>query len=39
MAELQVVRDRVADINAKVQELKNQLFEAEAKKRAVEEEA
>lgn len=39
MAELQVVKDRVAEINAKVQELKNQLFEAEAKKRAVEEEA
>jgi dynein heavy chain len=39
MEELQVVKDRVADINAKVQELKNQLFEAEAKKRAVEEEA
>jgi dynein heavy chain len=39
MEELQIVKDRVAEINAKVQELKNQLFEAEAKKRQVEEEA
>jgi hypothetical protein len=33
MAELQVVKDKVAEINAKVQQLKDQLFEAEAKKR------
>ena len=39
MAELQVVQDKVAAINAKVQELKDQLFEAEAKKRKVEDEA
>jgi dynein heavy chain len=39
MAELQVVKDKVAEINAKVQQLKDHLFEAEAKKRQVEEEA
>jgi dynein heavy chain len=39
MAELQIVQDKVAAINAKVQELKDQLFEAEAKKRKVEDEA
>jgi len=33
MNELQIVKDRVAEINAKVQALKDQLFEAEAKKR------
>lgn len=32
MAELQVVKDRVAEINRQVQELKDKLFEAEAKK-------
>ena len=39
MQELQIVQDKVAAINAKVQELKDQLFEAEAKKRKVEDEA
>jgi hypothetical protein len=39
MAELQVVQDKVAAINAQVQELKDKLFEAEAKKRQVEDEA
>jgi len=33
MQELQVVKDKVAAVLAKVQELKDQLFEAEAKKR------
>jgi dynein heavy chain len=33
------VQDKVAAINAQVQQLKDQLFEAEAKKRQVEDEA
>lgn len=39
LGELQVVKDRVAAINAEVQKLKDQLFEAQAKKQAVEDEA
>jgi dynein heavy chain len=39
LGELQVVKDKVAAINAEVQKLKDQLFEAQAKKQAVEDEA
>jgi dynein heavy chain len=39
LAELQVVKDKVAAINAEVQKLKDQLFDAQAKKQAVEDEA
>lgn len=39
LGELQLVKDKVAAINAEVQKLKDQLFEAQAKKQAVEDEA